>query len=254
MPVPRCGEWGHVRLFSSWSELVDPAAGRLLDAAGTWTGTRRRRATRPAATGATPTCTRWRTLLDGLAGGSVRYGTRVVGVSRAGRDLLVDSGREGDPFTVHVDGPAGRERLARQRRRRRLRHLDQPQPARRRRLPRPRRDGERRPHHLRHPRLPRPRRRRPVRRQARRGRRQGRLGPERPRRPRPGRQDRPRHPRVVAAAPPVRGRRVRRRRQRPARAARQARPGRQGRCRERAGDQRDPVPHRVRRPPRRTAG
>ena len=30
------GEWSHVRLFSSWSELVDPAARRLLDAAGTW--------------------------------------------------------------------------------------------------------------------------------------------------------------------------------------------------------------------------
>jgi hypothetical protein len=32
-------------------------------------------------------------------------------VGRAGRDLLVDSGRETDAFAVHVDGPAGRERL-----------------------------------------------------------------------------------------------------------------------------------------------
>ena len=30
------GQWAHVRLFSSWAELVDPAARRLLDAAGTW--------------------------------------------------------------------------------------------------------------------------------------------------------------------------------------------------------------------------
>ena len=29
-------QWAHVRLFSSWSELVDPAAARLL-AAGGWT-------------------------------------------------------------------------------------------------------------------------------------------------------------------------------------------------------------------------
>src|SRR5699024_5509837 len=29
----------------------------------------------------------------------------------AGRDLLVDSGRENDPFAVHVHGPAGEERL-----------------------------------------------------------------------------------------------------------------------------------------------
>nr|MDT0667702.1 FAD-dependent oxidoreductase [Micromonospora sp. DSM 115978] len=27
-------EWGHVRLFSSWSELVAPAAGRLLERSG----------------------------------------------------------------------------------------------------------------------------------------------------------------------------------------------------------------------------
>ena len=30
-------EWAHVRLFSSWSELVDPAARRLLEQAGDWT-------------------------------------------------------------------------------------------------------------------------------------------------------------------------------------------------------------------------
>ena len=30
-------EWSHVRLFSAWSELIDPAARRLLAAAGTWT-------------------------------------------------------------------------------------------------------------------------------------------------------------------------------------------------------------------------
>ena len=41
----------------------------------------------------------------------MRYGTKVVGVSRAGRDLLVDSGRETDPFAVHVQTAAGHERL-----------------------------------------------------------------------------------------------------------------------------------------------
>lgn len=104
------GEWSHVRLFSSWSELVDPAARRLLDAAGTWAA--------PDDT-AYPTGGEWReaylhplaALLDGLDGGSVRYGTRVAGVSRAGRDLVVDSGREADPFAVHVEGSPGRERL-----------------------------------------------------------------------------------------------------------------------------------------------
>jgi thioredoxin reductase len=104
------GEWAHVRLFSSWSELVDPAARRLLDAAGTWT---------PPDDGAYPTGGEWRaTYLQPLAdvlgkapGGSVRFHARVVGVGRAGRDLMVDSGRENDPFAVHIETPDGRERL-----------------------------------------------------------------------------------------------------------------------------------------------
>jgi Pyridine nucleotide-disulphide oxidoreductase len=104
------GEWAHVRLFSSWSELVDPAARRLLDSTGTWTS---------PDDSAYPTGGEWRTtylrpLADALgttSGGSVRYGSRVVGVGRAGRDLVVDSGREGDPFAIHVDGPTGPERL-----------------------------------------------------------------------------------------------------------------------------------------------
>jgi thioredoxin reductase len=104
------GEWAHVRLFSSWSELVDPAARRLLDTVGTWSA---------PDDGAYPTGGEWReTYLQPLAevlnastGGSVRYNARVVGVGRAGRDLMVDSGRETDPFAVHIEGHAGRERL-----------------------------------------------------------------------------------------------------------------------------------------------
>lgn len=104
------GHWAHVRLFSAWSELVDPVARRLLNAAGTWNA--------PDET-AYPTGGQWREeylrpladLLDATSGGAVRYRTRVVGVSRAGRDLLVDSGREHDPFAVHLDTPAGPRRL-----------------------------------------------------------------------------------------------------------------------------------------------
>lgn len=104
------GEWAHVRLFSSWSELVDPAARRLLEASGSWTA---------PDDGAYPTGGEWLTAylqplaarLDSTPNGSVRYSSRVVGVSRAGRDLMVDSGRESDPFAIHVDGPAGRARL-----------------------------------------------------------------------------------------------------------------------------------------------
>ena len=103
-------QWAHVRLFSAWAELIDPAARRLLEAAGTWTA--------PDET-AYPTGGQWREqylqpladLLDTSSGGSVMYGARVVGVSRAGRDLLVDSGRENDPFAVHVQTSTGHERL-----------------------------------------------------------------------------------------------------------------------------------------------
>lgn len=104
------GEWSHVRLFSSWSELLDPAARRLLDASETWTA--------PDDT-AYPTGGEWRDgylqpladLLAGATGGQVRYDSRVVGVGRAGRDLMVDSGRESDPFAVHIETSQGRERL-----------------------------------------------------------------------------------------------------------------------------------------------
>jgi len=96
------GEWAHVRLFSSWSELVDPAARRLLDAAGTWTA---------PDDGAYPTGGEWRDtylqpladVLDATTGGTVRYNARVIGVGRAGRDLMVDSGREDDPAASAED-------------------------------------------------------------------------------------------------------------------------------------------------------
>ncbi len=88
-------QWAHVRLFSSWSELVDPAAARLLAARG-WT----------APTGGYPTGGEWvEAYLAPLAtalGDRVRYGSRVTGISRRGRDRLVSAGREGQPFTVHA--------------------------------------------------------------------------------------------------------------------------------------------------------
>jgi thioredoxin reductase len=98
-------QWHHVRLFSPWSELVDPAAGRLLAAAG-WR--------RPAAA-EFPTGEEWadrylRPLAEVL-GERVRFGTAVVGVARRGRDRVVDAGRDTEPLTVHIrraDGGEGR--------------------------------------------------------------------------------------------------------------------------------------------------
>lgn len=98
-------EWSHIRLFSPWSELVDPAAAKLLADAG-W------EAPNPARY---PTGGDWATAyLQPLAdahGDAVRYGATVTGVAKRGRDLLVDSGRDTEAFSVHISTPSGEERV-----------------------------------------------------------------------------------------------------------------------------------------------
>ncbi|MFB7031605.1 MULTISPECIES: NAD(P)-binding domain-containing protein [unclassified Streptomyces] len=96
-------EWAHVRLFSTWSELTDPAAEKLLAPTG-WV--------KPDAK-TYPTGGDWaerylQPLADAL-GDTVRLGARVTGVSRAGRDRIVDADRESRPFVVHVTHADGRE-------------------------------------------------------------------------------------------------------------------------------------------------
>ncbi|MEV5915471.1 NAD(P)-binding domain-containing protein [Streptomyces chartreusis] len=96
-------EWSHVRLFSTWGELIDPAAEKLLAPAG-WVC--------PDAS-TYPTGGDWaerylQPLADVL-GDKVRYGATVTGVARAGRDRIVDSGRDDQPFTVHIQSSDGAE-------------------------------------------------------------------------------------------------------------------------------------------------
>jgi NADPH-dependent 2,4-dienoyl-CoA reductase/sulfur reductase-like enzyme len=97
---PRAGaavaQWNYVRVFSRWGELIDPAAARLL------TGS----AWQPPSDDGYPTGAQWvseylKPLADAL-GDRVRFGSRVVGVARRGRDRLVDAGRDTEPLTVHV--------------------------------------------------------------------------------------------------------------------------------------------------------
>ena len=95
-------EWGHVRLFSPWTELTDAASRRLLEPTG-WS----------APTQGYPTGAQWieqylAPLADAL-GDRVRSGTRVVGVGRRGRDLSVDGGRAEQPFVVHIERADGTE-------------------------------------------------------------------------------------------------------------------------------------------------
>ncbi|WP_189850422.1 NAD(P)-binding domain-containing protein [Streptomyces omiyaensis] len=96
-------EWAHVRLFSPWAEVVDPAAEKLLAPTG-WT--KPDPATYP--TGGDWAECYLQPLADAL-GDKVRTGARVTGVSRAGRDRIVDTDREAQPFTVHVAYADGRE-------------------------------------------------------------------------------------------------------------------------------------------------
>ncbi|MFF7716848.1 NAD(P)-binding domain-containing protein [Streptomyces sp. NPDC007988] len=96
-------EWSHVRLFSTWAEVVDPAAEKLLAPTG-WV--------KPD--GSTyPTGGDWaQRYLQPLAdvlGDRVRFGARVTGVSRLGRDRVVDADRERQPFTVHLAHADGTE-------------------------------------------------------------------------------------------------------------------------------------------------
>lgn len=95
-------EWGHVRLFSEWTELVDAAAHRLLEPTG-WT----------APTSGFPTGAQWiekyLAPLAAVLGERIRYRSRVTGVSRRGRDRLVDAGRGEQPFVVHVTPEEGEE-------------------------------------------------------------------------------------------------------------------------------------------------
>ncbi|GAB2731458.1 NAD(P)-binding domain-containing protein [Nocardioides pakistanensis] len=101
-PGAAVSEWGHVRLFSEWPELVDKAAVRLLEPTG-WV----------APTKGYPTGAEWvesyLAPLGKALGERVRYDARVTGVSRKGRDRLVDAARGDQPFTIHVTDSSGNE-------------------------------------------------------------------------------------------------------------------------------------------------
>ncbi|MRJ78206.1 SidA/IucD/PvdA family monooxygenase [Aeromicrobium sp. SMF47] len=98
-------EWDHIRLFSPWSQLIDPEAAKVLAEAG-WSEPDPRR----YPTGGTWASDYLQPLADAL-GGAVHYGATVTGVAKRGRDLIVDSGRDDAPFTVHVDSAGGEQRI-----------------------------------------------------------------------------------------------------------------------------------------------
>jgi thioredoxin reductase len=98
-------EWHNVRLFSRWVEVVDPVAEKLLAPTG-WTHPD----PETYATGQ-QWAQRYLQPLAEVLGSRVRFGARVSGVARRGRDRVVDAGRETEPLTVHVQTAAGEERI-----------------------------------------------------------------------------------------------------------------------------------------------
>ncbi|MWA14607.1 NAD(P)-binding domain-containing protein [Streptomyces sp. BA2] len=96
-------EWSHVRLFSTWAEVVDPAAEKLLAPMG-WV--KPDGATYPSGG---DWASRYLQPLADVLGDKVRFGARVTGVSRVGRDRVVDAEREQQLFTVHVVNADGTE-------------------------------------------------------------------------------------------------------------------------------------------------
>ncbi|MEJ8632570.1 FAD-dependent oxidoreductase [Streptomyces sp. MS2.AVA.5] len=96
-------DWSHVRLFSTWGEVTDPAAEKLLAPTG-WV--------RPDAA-TYPTGGDWHERylqpLADVLGERVRVGATVTGVSRVGRDRIVDADREKQPFVLHITTADGSE-------------------------------------------------------------------------------------------------------------------------------------------------
>ena len=97
--------WGHVRTFTPWTWLVDPAAERLLAATG-WT-----RPQTPVPPTGDELVEHYLAPLAAVLGDAVRTGSRVVAVSRDGLDRSRSTGRSDRPFVVRVRDADGEHDL-----------------------------------------------------------------------------------------------------------------------------------------------
>ncbi len=97
--------WGHVRVFSPWRYIVDPASSALLADRG-W------EAPVPDGypTGSEIVDAYLRPLSEHPAiGPNIRLGTRVLSVTRRGFDKMKTDGRRDAPFALRIDCPDGSE-------------------------------------------------------------------------------------------------------------------------------------------------
>jgi thioredoxin reductase len=96
--------WGHTRLFSPWRHLIDPTSRRLLERNG-WVA--------PPDEGLAPTGHELvdeylapLAALDALEP-RIRYGTRVISITREGMDRTRTAGRDQTPFVVRLETTDG---------------------------------------------------------------------------------------------------------------------------------------------------
>jgi thioredoxin reductase len=99
-------DWGHVRIFTSWDQSVDPASRRLLEASG-WSLPQ---------TNSLPTgddlYRNYLKPLSELPGfkGRIHTGTQVTAITRQGIDKVASKGRAERPFEIRLVARDGRQR------------------------------------------------------------------------------------------------------------------------------------------------
>ncbi|UIP59955.1 FAD-dependent oxidoreductase [Agromyces marinus] len=96
-------EWGHIRLFSPWRMLVDPASRRLLEASG-WQHPAEDRL--PTGTELVERYLEPLAALEPLAS-RIRFGIDVTAVAREGMDRTRTAGRAATPFVLRVREASG---------------------------------------------------------------------------------------------------------------------------------------------------
>lgn len=101
-------DWGHVKLFTPWSYLVDPAGVRLLQAQGSWEA--------PPESSVPLAKEVVERYLDPLASlpkiaAHLKLSHRITSVSRDGHDLMKDGNRQTSPFLLVADTPHGTVRF-----------------------------------------------------------------------------------------------------------------------------------------------
>ncbi|MBG6056492.1 thioredoxin reductase [Salinibacterium sp. CAN_S4] len=96
--------WGHIRLFSPWKHLIDPAARRLLEASG-WTAPRYQ----DKAPNGRELVEQYLAPLASLDSISSRIhtGVTVASVTRLGMDRTRTTGRAATPFALRITGTEG---------------------------------------------------------------------------------------------------------------------------------------------------